>query len=135
MPASDVEQTCGEELAASAEVPEKWAALMAHVAANMEAHATWVGSGTEPARREQAGLLHVAAAYREMAAAGARAAAAMRAMKDMPPTPHDPAKIDRPALAAWMRAKIAMQRDFAALVTRHANESERALAALESADA
>jgi hypothetical protein len=131
MPAGDVEQTCGEELAASAEIPETWSALMAHVAANMETHATWVGSGSEPARREQAGLLGVAAAYREMAASASHAATAMQAMKDLPRALHDPAKIDRPALAAWMRAKIDMQRDFAALITRHADESERALAALE----
>jgi hypothetical protein len=126
-------QTCGAELAASAEVPEKWGALMMHVAANMETHATWVGSGSDPARREQAGLLDVAAAYREMAKAGARAGAAMRAMKDLPPAPHDGTKIDRAALARWMRAKITMQREFAALVARHADESERALAQLQGA--
>ena len=62
--ARDVEQTCGAELAASAEVPEKWGALMAHVAANTETHATWMGNGSEAARRERDGLLRVAAAYR-----------------------------------------------------------------------
>jgi hypothetical protein len=114
---------------------------MAHVAANMETHATWVregadsgsDSGADPARLERAGLLRVAAAYREMAEAGARAALAMRAMKDLPPAPHDRAKVDRAALARWMRAKIAMQRDFAALIGRHADESERALAELDGA--
>jgi hypothetical protein len=129
----DVEPTCGEELAASAEVPERWSALMHHVAANLEAHAAWVGTASDAARREQAALSRVAAAYREMADAGARAAAVMRSMRDLPPAPHDPAKMDGSALAAWMRAKIEMQRAFAALVIRHAEESERALAALEGA--
>jgi hypothetical protein len=68
-----------------------------------------------------------------MADSGARAAAVMRAMRDLPQAPHDPAKMDRSALAAWMRAKIEMQRAFAALLTRHAEESERALAAMEGA--
>ena len=83
------EPTCGQELAASAEVQEKWSALMNRVAANMETHAAWVGDGSAAARREQSGMLRVAAAYREMAAAAARAAAVMMAMKDLPPAPHE----------------------------------------------
>src|SRR5215467_13988861 len=133
MTANESEPSFGEELAAAAEVPEKWSALMNHVAANMETHAAWVGEGSAAARREQSGMLRVAAAYREMAAAAARAAAVMMAMRDLPPAPHDRSKIDRPALAAWMREKIAMQREFAALIARHADESEQALAELAGA--
>jgi hypothetical protein len=67
-----------------------------------------------------------------MADAGGRAAAAMRAMEDLPPAPHDPSKVDHHAQARWMRTKIGMQREFAALLTHHAEESERALAHLEN---
>lgn len=129
--ADPAEQTCGQEIAASAEVPQKWGELMAHVAGNMEWHADWVGTGSAEAKREHDALLRVATEYRAMAAAGGRGAAAMRAMKDVPPAPHDRAKMDRAAQARYMRAKIKMQREFAALLIRHAEESEQALAELE----
>jgi hypothetical protein len=122
MSADEDGPTCGQELAAAAEVPLKWQALMDHVAGNMETHAAWVGSAPGAARREHEAMLRVAAAYRAMAAA------AGQEMRDLPPAPHDPARLDRPALARWMRAKIAMQRDLAAVLVRHAEESEAALA-------
>jgi hypothetical protein len=75
----------------------------------------------------------VAREYRAMAAAAGRAATAMRAMKDLPGVPHDRSKLDRPAQAAWMRAKIKMQRQFAATLLRHAEDSEKALSELEAA--
>jgi hypothetical protein len=119
-------------MAASAEVPERWGALMRHVAGNMDAHAAWVGSGSPPSRRERAAMLRVARAYRAMADAATRAAAAMKAMRELPAAPHDPARLDRAALASWMREKIRMQLEFAALLTRHAEASERALAGLDA---
>jgi hypothetical protein len=126
------EQTCGQEISAAAEVPEGWQQLMDHVATNMEWHAGWVGAGSSAAKREHDALVRVAVEYRAMAAAAARAATAMRAMHELPPAPHDPSKLDRAAQAQWMRAKIQMQRDFAGLLTRHAEDSEKALAELET---
>jgi hypothetical protein len=130
-PHGEAEETCGQELARDAEVPESLSRLMAHVVKNMDAHARWVGASPAGAR-EQAALERVATAYRALAAAAAQAAAAMRDMKDLPPAPHDPTKWDRAAQARWMREKIALQRDFAALILRHAQASEAALAALEA---
>src|SRR5437870_13329980 len=104
MSTDDDDQTCGQELAASAEVPEKWQALMDHVAGNMEAHAAWVGTAPGAAQREHEAMLRVAAQYRAMAAAAARATTEMRAMKDLEAAPHDPNGIDRQAQARWMRA-------------------------------
>jgi hypothetical protein len=129
--ASMTEQTCGQELAASAEVPRKWQELMNHVATNMEGHATWVGTDSGAAKAEHAALLRVAGEYRAMASAAGRAATAMKAMKDLAPAAHDPARLDRLGQARFMRAKIQMQREFARLLTRHAEESEKALAELE----
>lgn len=123
------EQTCGQEMATSAEVPSRWQALMDHVAGNMDAHATWVGTATAAAKQEHDALRRVAAAYRAMAWAAGSAAQAMLAMKDLPPAPHDRAKRDDAAWAAWMREKIRLQRELASLLERHAAESEHALAA------
>jgi hypothetical protein len=119
--------TCGAELAASAEVPEAWRDLMRHVAINLDAHATWVGSASPAASAEHDGLRRVAAAYRDMADAADRAAAVMRSMRTLAAAPHDPAAFDGAAFASWMRDKIARQRAFAALLERHAEASARAL--------
>jgi hypothetical protein len=125
------EPTCGQEMAASAEIPSRWQALMNHVALNMERHAAWVGTGSAANRDESAALLIVAQEYRSMADAAGRAAAAMTAMADLAPASHDASGVDRPSQARWMRLKIDMQRDLASLLIRHAEESEAALGQLE----
>ncbi len=119
--------TCGEEIAASAEVPQAWGDLMRHVALNLEAHAVWVGTASPAARAEHEGMRRVAAAYRDMADAAHRAVALMRSLQPLPAAPHDPAGFDGAAFASWMRNKIARQRSLAALLERHAAVSERAL--------
>jgi hypothetical protein len=101
---------------------------MNHVAANMDAHASWVGDASAAAKQEHDGLRRVAAAYRAMAQAAGAVAETMAAMKDLPPAPHDPARRDGAAWIGWMREKIRMQRELAALLDRHAGASERALA-------
>jgi hypothetical protein len=120
----DAEVTCGQDIAGDGEVPELLARLLAHVAGNMDAHAAWVGRGSEAARLEHDGLVAVARAWRDMAAAAARAAEAMRSMRDLPAAPHDPAGLDRAAFARWMREKVAMQRALARMLLEHAEVSE-----------
>jgi hypothetical protein len=127
----ELDMTCGQELAQSAEVPEKLGTLMGHVADNMEAHARWVGAASAEARREHDAMLAVAHEYRNISVSSARTAALMRSLRDLPGAPHDPARLDRAALVAWMQAKIHMQREFAALLLAHAEDSERALAGLQ----
>lgn len=126
---SDTEGTCGQELAASAEVPDAWRALMTHVALNLDAHAAWVGDATDAARQERDAMRAVAAAYRDLATSAERAATLMRALSGLAAAPHEPARFDRPAFEAWMRTKIALQRAFAQMLERHAAMSERALGA------
>jgi hypothetical protein len=133
-PDKNRETTCGEEIAASAEVPEAWRDLMRHVAINLEAHATWVGTASPAASAENDGLLRVAAAYRDMAEAADRAAAVMRSMRALPAAPHDPVAFDGAAFASWMRDKIVRQRALAALLERHAAASARALDAASLKD-
>jgi len=120
-------QSCGEEIAASAEVPEAWRDLMRHVAINLDAHASWIGTASPEANAEHDGLRRVADAYRDMANAADRAVVVMRSMRALPAAPHDPAAFDGAAFASWMRDKIARQRALAALLERHAASSARAL--------
>jgi len=126
----DDEMSCGQELAASAEVPDAICALMNHVALNLDAHASWVGSGPESARLEQAAMERIAGEYRAIGSAAANAAAAMRACVDLEPAPHDPRAFDRTAFADWMQKKIELQRALANLLLGHAEMSEKALAAM-----
>lgn len=128
---SPLEETCGQEMSASAEVPLKWKTLMEHVAVNMDAHASWVGVASAAARQEHDGLRRVAAAYRAMASSAAAAAEAMQAMNDLPPAPHDPSRRDAAGWAGWMREKIRLQRELASMLEQHAAASELALAAGE----
>jgi len=119
--------SCGAELADAAIVPERLAALMSHVAENLDAHARWVGAGTPQAQAEHEALLKLAADYREIAAAAQRTVGTMRDSSSLEPAPHDPARWDRPAFLQWLRRKIELQRAFAQLLIEHAEASERIL--------
>jgi len=121
-------ESCGAELAESAIIPEKLAALMAHVAMNMVAHAEWVGSDGDASRAEHRALHDVAAGYRAIATAASEAAATMRALRDLEPAPHDPSRWDRAAFATWMHRKIELQTELAQLLLQHAEQSKAALA-------
>jgi hypothetical protein len=127
---TEVEESCGQELAGSAEVPDQLSRLFAHVAENMDAHAEWVGTRSPEALREHGAMRAAAAAYRKIATAASEAASLMRGQRDLPAASHDPGRLDGQALAGWMRTKITMQREFARLLLEHAAQSERALESL-----
>src|SRR3954469_16853733 len=119
--------SCGAELAQSAVVPEQIGALLLHVTQNLEAHAQWVGDSSEAARLEQAALREVAADYRAIAAAAARAVQHMRAAAGLASPAHDPDRWDRATFVSWMQRKIELQRALAELLLEHARLSERGL--------
>jgi len=108
-------------------VPQRLAALMLHVAQNLDAHADWVGNSSEAARLERAALLELATDYRAIAEAAERAVQHMRNAAGLAPAPHDPSRWDRAAFVAWMQRKIELQRGLAQLLLDHAQASEQAL--------
>jgi hypothetical protein len=121
------EGACGHEIARDAEVPELLGRLMDHVAENMVVHARWDRASSDAGEVEERGLLAVAEQYRAIATASGNAAAAMRAMQETPPVPHDLARLDRAALARWMKTKVTLQRKLAHLLLSHAEHSEGVL--------
>ena len=125
------ELTCGQELAQAAEVPELLGELWELVATNLVVHAKWVGTATPEAAVEHDCLTHVAREYRNIAAASERAAAILRSMTDQPAAPHNPSRMDRAALARFIRRKIELQLALADLLVRHADASRSALVELE----
>jgi hypothetical protein len=131
MPNAQPEASCGAELAADAVIPELLSTLMAHVAENLGAHARWVGSATPASAAEHDALVGVAAHYRTIAQAAARAAAAMRGLVALEPAPHDPTALDRAAFARWMGRKIELQTELARLLLEHAEASRAVLAGMD----
>ncbi len=121
------EETCGQELAASAVVPEQFAALFRHVAVNLRDHAAWVGAASASAKREHDAMLDVAHGYDAMSVDAQRTASLMRTLDNLPAAPHDPERLDREKFLAWMKTKIELQRGLAGMLLEHAEQSERVL--------
>lgn len=126
------EDTCGQELAAGASVPEQLGALFQHVAENLRDHAAWVGTTTADAKREHDAMLATAESYEQISNKSQQAAAAMRALEQLPAAPHDANKLDRQKLAVWMRKKVELQRKLAGVLLEHAEQSQRVLDELAS---
>jgi hypothetical protein len=124
---SDQEDTCGQELAAGAVIPEQLGALLIHVAGNLREHAAWVGSATPAAKREQEAMLATAQRYEALGAQAQETAASLRALAQLPAAEHDPGKLDRQKLAVWMKTKIELQRKLAGSLLEHAEASQRVL--------
>jgi hypothetical protein len=123
----DAEETCGAELSRDAELPQKLGQLMTHVARNLRAHAAWVGTQSAVAKLEHDALQQVAAGYEAISEAASRTAAAMIAMRELPPAPHDPNAFDRTSFVSWMRDKVELQRELAKMLLDHASSSEAVL--------
>jgi hypothetical protein len=119
--------TCGQELAASAAIPEALAALLKHVATNLEAHARWVGNDTQAALTEQAAMAVVACKYRELAEATEELVSTMRSCAQLPAAEHDPAQQDRANLRTWLEQKVTLQRELAHKLEQGAKDAEAAL--------
>jgi hypothetical protein len=124
---AEQEDTCGQELAAGAVIPEQLGALFKHVAENLRDHAAWVGSGSPAAKREQEAMLATAQRYAGLSAQAEETAGALRALAQLPAAEHDASKLDRKKLAAWMKTKIELQRKLAGSLLEHAEESQRVL--------
>jgi hypothetical protein len=124
------DQTCGQELAQGAIIPEQVAVLFAHVAHNLRQHAKWVGETSPEAAAEHTAMIAVADGYEAISAEAQRICNLMRTLKDLPAAPHDPEAQDRKALAEWMQSKVNVQRKLAKLLNEHADQSERALKAI-----
>jgi hypothetical protein len=121
------DETCGQELAASAVVPEQLAALFRHVAANLRDHAAWVGTASVDTKREHDAMMDVAHGYEAIGLSAQRTATLMRTLENLPTVSHDPQKLDRKKFLVWMKTKIDLQRELARLLMEHAEQSERVL--------
>lgn len=121
------EESCGQELAGSAVIPEQFALLFEHVAVNLRDHAEWVGTLTLAARQEHDAMLAVAEGYEAISGEARSTAKLMRTLGALPSAPHPAEKWNRAKFEIWMKAKVELQRQLAQMLIEHAEQSERAL--------
>jgi hypothetical protein len=81
--------TCGEGLAANAELPRAAGALLLTLAGNLEAHLATLDLSDGHARRERDACLHLAAEHRRIASRLETVADEMASYRDLPQGRHD----------------------------------------------
>lgn len=121
------ENACGLELSEAAGVPASLALLMDHVAENLTAHATWVGTASDSAAAENTALLQLAFEYRAIASAARQAASTMRGMAGLRAAPHDPERWDKATFAMWLERKVSLQTALGEVLLEHARAAQRHL--------
>jgi len=121
------EETCGQELATGANVPDQLGALFKHVAENLREHAAWVGNATPEAKREHEALLSAAERYESIGSEAQQTATSLRSFAQLPAAPHDPSKLDKQKLGAFLKKKVELQRKLAGALLEHAEQSQRVL--------
>jgi hypothetical protein len=119
-------ENCGAMMKDTAKLPAKFAELMTAIADGQTAHANWVGMGKDAASQaEAAAIKKIAQDHRDLAAAAKKAAADMEAAATLTPAPHDPAKMDQKAMQEQMTKNLALEREMANMMLKHADESEK----------
>jgi hypothetical protein len=118
-------EDCGAMMKSVIPLPTKFAELMTAVADGMDGHAAWVGASKDKnAKAEAAAMKKLAKDHRDVAKQMAKIVADMEAGGKLGPAPHDMSKMD-PKMAESGMKQIALEREMAALMTKHADETEK----------
>ena len=111
-------------------LPTKFAELMTAVSEGMTAHGAWVGAGKDKASKDEAASFKkLAADHKALATAAKKAATDMEAATKLAPAPHDMTKAD-PKGGEHALATAKLEREMAALMIKHAEETEKMVAAM-----
>jgi hypothetical protein len=123
-------QTCGQGLAANSTLPSKLGAVMAGVAAALEAHMKALDIDDPDAKREHD-------AYRSLVDQDRRAAAQLLAIgqemagyRDLPMGPHDPELASSPEFVDAFERLVQAERALLALMQERVGEDETMLSAM-----
>jgi hypothetical protein len=132
--AATAEMTCGQMMARKAELPTKLSELITTVADNVEAHAKWMSASKDKAaKKEHDALMKVAKDHRQLAKQLTTTATTMTAQKDLPGTPHDPKTMDVAKMTELTTKQIKLSREMATLLNKDADEAEKMLTQMKSA--
>jgi len=121
-------ENCGAMMKSLVPLPTKFAELMQAVTDGMTAHANWIGQGKDAAAKAEAtAIKKIAADHQTMANDAKKAAADMEAASTLAPAPHDMSKMDPKQMADSMMKQASLEREMAALMVKHADETEKAV--------
>ena|SRR5688572_11080530 len=128
------EENCGAMMKSLVPLPTKFAELMTAVADGQTAHANWVGMSKDPkATAEATAVKKIADDHRALAAAAKKTAADMEAASTLQPVAHDKTKMDPKAMQDSMTKQIALEREMANMMLKHADESEKMMKEMHAA--
>jgi hypothetical protein len=128
------EENCGAMMKQTAALPKKFAELMTAVTDGMTAHANWAAMNKDPkSQAEAAAMKKIADDHRALAAAATKAASDMEAAGTLQPAPHDRSKMDPKAMADQMTKQIALEREMANMMLKHADEGEKMMKEMTAA--
>ncbi|MSP60732.1 MAG: hypothetical protein EXR72_10395 [Myxococcales bacterium] len=129
-PAGIQTMNCAEMAKATLPLPAKFVELMTAVSEGMTAHAAWVGAGKDKASKDEAASFKkLAADQKAVAAATKKVVTDMEAATKLAPAPHDMTKAD-PKGGERALATAKLEREMAALMIKHAEDTEKMVAAM-----
>jgi hypothetical protein len=118
---------CGAMMASVMPLPTKFSELMTAVADGMDGHAAWVGASKDKsAKAEAAAMKKLAKDHRAVAAQMKKIIADMEAASKLGTVPHDMSKAD-PKMGEGMSKQVTLEREMAALMIKHADETDKML--------
>ena len=123
--------TCGQVMAAKAAMPAKLAEMLTAINDNTAMHAKWAGTKDKAAKGEHDAMMKVVKDHKAMIAAANKTSKDMAAMKDMPPCKHDMKTMD-PKMMDGMTKALALQKEFAAMLIKDAEMSEKMMADMQA---
>ena len=108
-------------------LPTKFGELMTAVAEGMNTHAAWVGASKDKAAKAEASAMKkLAKDHLAVAAQMKKIVADLEAGGKLTPAPHDLTKAD-PKMGEEYAKEAALEREMAALMIKHADETDKIL--------
>ena len=123
-------KSCGQMMKEAAALPTKFAELMTAIADGQNGHIAMLTGKDAASTAEAAALKKVAQDHRDLAAAAKKAAADMEAMGTLAPVPNE-AKPDAKGIEG-MTKQIALEKEMANMMLKHAEEGEKMMAAMKA---
>jgi hypothetical protein len=127
-------ENCGAMMKSLVPLPTKFAELMQAVTDGMTAHANWIAQGKDPAAKaEAAAMKKIALDHQAVMNDVKKAAADMEAAGTLQPAPHDMSKMDPKQMGEMMMKQATLEREMAALMVKHADDTEKAVKEMSKA--
>ena len=126
------QEDCGAMMKSLIPLPTKFGELMTSAANGLEGHVAWVSSSKDPAAiAEAAALKTVVQDHREVAALMKKIVTDLETASKIAPAPHDMSKAD-PKGPEMMMKQAAQEKEMAALMLKHAEDTEKMVQAMKA---